>query len=76
MSNSGAKSLMCRLSINPGALTSRTPQGHVGLFRGYYTFTAYLQKHTHTHTHIQAEVRALGHTSVHIPKFNPTGPQF
>jgi hypothetical protein len=30
--------LMCRLSRNPGALTSRTPQGHVGLFRGYFTF--------------------------------------
>jgi hypothetical protein len=29
---------MCRLSRNPGALTSRTPQGHVGLFRGYFTF--------------------------------------
>jgi hypothetical protein len=27
--------LVCRLSRNPGALTSRTPQGHVGLFRGY-----------------------------------------
>jgi hypothetical protein len=27
---------MCRLSRNPGALTSRTPQGHVGLFRGYF----------------------------------------
>jgi hypothetical protein len=26
--------LMCRLSRNPGALNSRTPQGHVGLFRG------------------------------------------
>jgi hypothetical protein len=30
--------LMCRLSRNPGALTSCTPQGHVGLFRGYFTF--------------------------------------
>jgi hypothetical protein len=30
---------MCRLSRNPGALTSRTPQGHVGQFRGYFTFT-------------------------------------
>jgi hypothetical protein len=30
---------MCRLSRNPGALTSRTTQGHVGLFRGYFTFT-------------------------------------
>jgi hypothetical protein len=30
--------LMCRLSRNPGALTSRTPQGHVGPFRGYFTF--------------------------------------
>jgi hypothetical protein len=29
--------LMCRLSRNPGALTSRTSQGHVGLFRGYFT---------------------------------------
>jgi hypothetical protein len=29
---------MCRLSRNPGALTSRTPQGHVGLLRGYLTF--------------------------------------
>jgi hypothetical protein len=27
--------LMCRLSRNPGALTSRTPQDHLGLFRGY-----------------------------------------
>jgi hypothetical protein len=27
---------MYRLSRNPGALNSRTPQGHVGLFRGYY----------------------------------------
>jgi hypothetical protein len=27
------------LSRNPGALTSRTPQGHVGLFRCYFTFT-------------------------------------
>jgi hypothetical protein len=27
---------MCRLSRNPGALTLRTPQGHVGLFRGYF----------------------------------------
>jgi hypothetical protein len=25
------------LSRNPGALTSRTPQGHVGLCRGYFT---------------------------------------
>jgi hypothetical protein len=30
--------LMCRLSRNLGALSSRTPQGHVGLFRGYFTF--------------------------------------
>jgi hypothetical protein len=30
--------LMCRLSRNPGALTSRTRQGHVGLLRGYFTF--------------------------------------
>jgi hypothetical protein len=30
--------LMCRLSRNPGALTSRTPEGHVGLFRAYFTF--------------------------------------
>jgi hypothetical protein len=32
--------LMCRLSRNPGALTSPTPQGHVGLFRWllYFTF--------------------------------------
>jgi hypothetical protein len=29
---------MCWLSRNPGALTSRTPQGHVGLFRGSFTF--------------------------------------
>jgi hypothetical protein len=29
---------MCRLSRNPGVLTSGTPQGHVGLFRGYFTF--------------------------------------
>jgi hypothetical protein len=33
--------LMCRLSRNPGVLTSRTPQGHVGLFRGYFTFYIY-----------------------------------
>jgi hypothetical protein len=33
---------MCRLSRNPGALTSRTPQGHVGLFQGYFTFSFYL----------------------------------
>jgi hypothetical protein len=26
------------LSRNPGALTSRTRQGHAGLFRGYFTF--------------------------------------
>jgi hypothetical protein len=31
--------LVSRLSRNPGALTSRTPQGHVGLFRSYFTFT-------------------------------------
>jgi hypothetical protein len=30
---------MWRLSRNMGALTSRTPQGHVGLFRGYFTFS-------------------------------------
>jgi hypothetical protein len=30
---------MCRLSRNLGALTSRAPQGHVGLSRGYFTFT-------------------------------------
>jgi hypothetical protein len=30
--------LMCRLSRNPVALNSRTPQGHVGLFRGYLPF--------------------------------------
>jgi hypothetical protein len=30
--------LVCRLSRNLGALTSWTPQGHVGLFRGYFTF--------------------------------------
>jgi hypothetical protein len=29
---------MCRLSRNPGALTSRSPHGHVGLFRGYFAF--------------------------------------
>jgi hypothetical protein len=29
---------MCRLSINPGAFISRTHQGHVGLFRCYFTF--------------------------------------
>jgi hypothetical protein len=34
--------LMCRLPRNPGALTSRTPQGHVGLFRGYFTFIFYI----------------------------------
>jgi hypothetical protein len=31
--------LVCRLSRNLGALTSWTPQGHAGLFRGYFTFT-------------------------------------
>jgi hypothetical protein len=31
--------LMCRLSRNPVALTPRTPEGHLGLFRGYFTFT-------------------------------------
>jgi hypothetical protein len=34
--------LMCRLSRNPGALTSRTPQGHVGLFRDYLTLNGRL----------------------------------
>jgi hypothetical protein len=29
--------LMCRLSRNPGALTSRNPQGHIVLFWGYFT---------------------------------------
>jgi hypothetical protein len=29
---------MCRLSRNPGALSSWTPQGYVGLFRGYFTY--------------------------------------
>jgi hypothetical protein len=33
--------LMCRLSRNPGSLTSQTPQGHVGLFRGYFTLIFY-----------------------------------
>jgi hypothetical protein len=27
-----------RLSRNPGPLTSQTPQGHIDLFRGYFTF--------------------------------------
>jgi hypothetical protein len=29
--------LVCRLSRNLGALTSWSPQGHVGLFWGYFT---------------------------------------
>jgi hypothetical protein len=29
------------LSRNPGALASWTPQGHIGLFRGYFTFYLY-----------------------------------
>jgi hypothetical protein len=33
--------LMCRFSRNPGALTSRTPQDHVGLFRGYFALPYY-----------------------------------
>jgi hypothetical protein len=48
--------LMCRLSRNPGALTSRTPQGHVGLFRGYFLvvlmiFKYYLVRHTFAQQH-------------------------
>jgi hypothetical protein len=38
VSSDNLTTLMCRLSRKPGALTSRTPQGHVGLFRGYFTF--------------------------------------
>jgi hypothetical protein len=34
---------MCRLSRNPGVLTSRTPQGHVGLFRGYFTLPSHFR---------------------------------
>jgi hypothetical protein len=34
---------MCRFSRNPGSLTSRTPQGHVGLFRGYFTLPYHIQ---------------------------------
>jgi hypothetical protein len=34
----GLTTLVCRLSRNPRALTSRTPQGYVGLFRGYFAF--------------------------------------
>jgi hypothetical protein len=34
-------SLMCRLSRNLGALTSWTPQGHVGLFQSYFTFSLF-----------------------------------
>jgi hypothetical protein len=30
--------LVCRLSRNPGALTFRNPQEHVGLLRGCFTF--------------------------------------
>jgi hypothetical protein len=33
----GGKDGRCRLSRNPGALTSGTPQGHVGLFQSYFT---------------------------------------
>jgi hypothetical protein len=54
--------LMCRLSRNPEALTSRAPQCHVRLFRGYFTFTLpiYMCVYTYvcvciyiyTHTHI------------------------
>jgi hypothetical protein len=29
---------VCRFSRNPGALTSWTAQGHVGLFRVYFTY--------------------------------------
>jgi hypothetical protein len=38
----GLTTLMCRLSRNPGALTSQTPQGHVGLFRGYFLLLYYI----------------------------------
>jgi hypothetical protein len=35
---------MGQLSRNPGPLTTRTPQGHIGLFRSYFTFTSvYMQ---------------------------------
>jgi hypothetical protein len=37
--------LLCRLSRNPGALTFRTPQGHVGLFRGYLNFSPFTLCH-------------------------------
>jgi hypothetical protein len=33
---------MCRLSRNPGALTSWTPQGHVGLFWVCFTSSSSL----------------------------------
>jgi hypothetical protein len=34
--------LMCRLSRNPGALTSRIPQGHVGLFWVYLPYLYFI----------------------------------
>jgi hypothetical protein len=44
--------LMCRLSRNPGALTSRTPQGHAGLFRGYFTFLPMTRPCEHSNKHL------------------------
>jgi hypothetical protein len=43
---------MCRLSRNPGALNSRTPQRHVGLFRSYSIFlcTYFLCTYLLTHS--------------------------
>jgi hypothetical protein len=34
---------MCQLSINPGALTSQTPQGHVDLFGVTLPFYLYVR---------------------------------
>jgi hypothetical protein len=55
--------LVCRLSRNPGALTSRTPQGHVGLFRGYFTLllptVTNFQQSSHIHVISQSIFAAL-----------------
>jgi hypothetical protein len=57
--------LMCRLSINPGALTSRTPQGHVGLFRGYFTF--YWLSSSQWPTGLRCVLRSLAGLAVSNP---------
>jgi hypothetical protein len=70
--------LACRLSRNLGALTSRTPQGHVGLFRGYFTFLpSYLADSWHSSSnqfvkftinlHLMQGLRMLGT----VPPFPP-----